>query len=127
MVRCIGLAKAADDERFAWDSYRRLIQMFGKTVLGIEGGHSTRRSTPVKKARGAVSDLDLDADGSAAGRGREYKGDRAHAGRPGVPRSDPREQLDLAINAVFDSWNLPRARLYRRREHIPDSLGTAVT
>ncbi len=120
----IGLTKAADDERFAWDSYRRLIQMFGKTVLGIDGGHFDEAFDAVKKARGAVSDLDLDACGSAAGRG-SYKGVvRTHAGRE-FPQ-DPREQLDLAINAVFESWNSSRAKLYRRREHIPDSLGTAV-
>ena len=120
----VGLTKAADDERFAWDSYRRLIQMFGKTVLGIDGGHFDEAFDAVKKARGTVSDLDLDAADLqqvvAA-----YKGVvRTQAGRE-FPQ-DPREQLDLAINAVFDSWNSSRARLYRRREHIPDSLGTAV-
>ena len=120
----IGLAKAADDERFAWDSYRRLIQMFGKTVLGIDGGHFDAAFDAVKKTRGAVSDLDLDA-ADLQQVVVAYKGVvRTQAGRE-FPQ-DPREQLDLAINAVFDSWNSPRARLYRRREHIPDSLGTAV-
>ncbi len=121
----IGLAKAADDERFAWDSYRRLIQMFGKTVLGIDGGHFDAAFDAVKKTRGAVSDLDLDA-ADLQQVVVAYKGVvRTQAGRE-FPQ-DPREQLDLAINAVFDSWNSPRARLYRRREHIPDSLGTAVS
>ncbi|MBL8926984.1 MAG: pyruvate, phosphate dikinase [Pseudonocardia sp.] len=120
----IGLAKTSNDERFAWDSYRRLIQMFGKTVLGIDGEHFDKVLEAAKAARGSKSDLDLstaDLQQIVA----SYKGVvREQVGRE-FPQ-DPREQLDLAINAVFHSWNSPRARLYRRREHIPDDLGTAV-
>ena len=120
----IGLAKAADDERFAWDSYRRLIQMFGKTVLGIDGEHFDAVFDAAKKARGTTSDLDLDAADLQQVVASYKDVVREQAGRE-FPQT-PREQLDLAINAVFHSWNSPRARLYRRREHIPDHLGTAV-
>src|SRR6185437_3320168 len=114
----------AGDERFAWDSYRRLIQMFGKTVLGIDGEHFEDAIDAAKKAKGAAGDLDLDAD-DLRGLVDTYKGIvREHAGRE-FPQ-EPREQMDLAINAVFDSWNAPRAILYRRQERIPADLGTAV-
>ena len=120
----IGLAKASDDERFAWDSYRRLIQMFGKTVLGIDGEHFDAVFDAAKKSRGTINDLDLDGSDLQQVVASYKNVVREQTGRE-FPQ-DPREQLDLAINAVFHSWNSPRARLYRRREHIADSLGTAV-
>jgi pyruvate,orthophosphate dikinase len=119
-----GLAKQAGSERFAWDSYRRLIQMFGKTVLGIEGSEFEHAIDAAKKAKGTSNDLDLDA-GDLQGLVETFKGIvRAHAGRD-FPQ-DPRDQMSLAVNAVFDSWNADRAILYRRQERIPADLGTAV-
>ncbi|HLK43915.1 MAG TPA: pyruvate, phosphate dikinase, partial [Thermoleophilia bacterium] len=119
-----GLAAVSGDERFAWDSYRRLIQMFGKTVLDIEGEHFEEALEAAKKAKGVTNDLGLDAD-DLRGLVETYKQVvRDHAGRE-FPQ-DPREQMDLAIRAVFDSWNTERAKLYRRQERIPHDLGTAV-
>jgi pyruvate, phosphate dikinase len=120
-----GLAKqAGGNERFAWDSYRRLIQMFGKTVLGIDGDLFEHALDERKRAKGTTSDLDLDADDMRA-LVDAFKGIvRERTGRE-FP-ADPREQMDLAIRAVFDSWNSPRAVLYRRQERIPADLGTAV-
>jgi pyruvate,orthophosphate dikinase len=119
-----GLARQAGNERFAWDSYRRLIQMFGKTVLGIEGEHFEDALDAAKEHKGTRSDLDLDA-ADLRGLVEEYKQIvEKHSGRD-FPQ-DPREQMDLAVRAVFDSWNAPRAILYRRQERIPADLGTAV-
>jgi pyruvate,orthophosphate dikinase len=119
-----GLAKQSGSERFAWDSYRRLIQMFGKTVLGVDGDSFEHAIDEAKQRRGTDSDLDLD-ENDLRQLVDTYKGlVREHAGRD-FP-TDPREQLDLAIRAVFDSWNAPRAILYRRQERIPADLGTAV-
>jgi len=119
-----GLAKQAGSERFAWDSYRRLIQMFGKTVLGIDGEEFEHAIDAAKKAKGTTNDLDLDAD-DLRGLVDTFKGIvRADTGRD-FPQ-EPREQMDLAVRAVFDSWNAPRAILYRRQERIPADLGTAV-
>src|SRR5215469_3151629 len=119
-----GLAKQAGSERFAWDSYRRLIQMFGKTVLDIEGGEFEHAIDAAKKAKGTTSDLDLDA-GDLRSLVETFKGIvRDHAGRD-FPQ-DPREQMSLAVTAVFNSWNADRAILYRRQERIPADLGTAV-
>jgi pyruvate,orthophosphate dikinase len=119
-----GLAKQAGSERFAWDSYRRLIQMFGKTVLDIEGEEFEHAIDAAKKAKGTTNDLDLDAS-DLRGLVDTFKGIvRDKTGRD-FPQ-DPREQMDLAVNAVFDSWNADRAILYRRQERIPADLGTAV-
>ncbi|NKZ05631.1 pyruvate, phosphate dikinase [Actinomadura latina] len=119
-----GLAAQAGDERFAWDSYRRLIQMFGKTVLDIDGDLFEDAIDEVKRARGSDHDADLVADDFKALVDR-FKGIvREQTGR-GFP-TDPREQMDLAVKAVFDSWNADRAILYRRQERIPVDLGTAV-
>ncbi|MGH8893696.1 MAG: pyruvate, phosphate dikinase, partial [Actinomycetes bacterium] len=119
-----GLAKQAGNERFAWDSYRRLIQMFGKTVLGIAGEHFEDALEAAKKAKDTDNDLDLD-ESDLRGIVDEFKNIvRQHAGRD-FP-TDPRDQMDLAVRAVFDSWNAPRAILYRRQERIPADLGTAV-
>jgi pyruvate, orthophosphate dikinase len=119
-----GLAKQSGSERFAWDAYRRLIQMFGKTVLGIDGDLFEHAMDEAKKAKGTANDLDLDAEDLRRLTDTYKDIVRQHAGRE-FP-SHPREQLDLAIRAVFESWNSPRAILYRRQERIPTDLGTAV-
>ena len=119
-----GLAKQSGSERFAWDSYRRLIQMFGKTVMGVDAEHFDEVFDEVKKVNDTDNDLDLD-EGHLRGIVERYKEVvREHTGRE-FP-TDPREQMDLAIQAVFDSWNSERAKLYRRQERIPADLGTAV-
>jgi pyruvate,orthophosphate dikinase len=119
-----GLSEASGDERFAWDSYRRLLQMYGKTVLGIEGEVFSRPLDEVKKAGGYRSDVELSV-ADLQGLVEQFKAlVREHSGED-FPQH-PREQLDQAIRAVFDSWNTDRARLYRRRERIPQDLGTAV-
>ncbi len=119
-----GLAKKAGSDRFAWDSYRRLIQMFGKTVLDIEGEKFEHALDAAKTAKGTKNDLDLDAE-DLKGIVTTYKQIvKDETGRD-FPQ-DPREQMDMAVNAVFDSWNADRAILYRRQERIPSDLGTAV-
>jgi len=119
-----GLIEASGDERFVWDSYRRLIQMFGKTVLGVDGEAFAHALDAAKSRKGVSSDVELDiADLQALVE--EFKAIvKDHSGRD-FPQ-DPRQQLDLATRAVFDSWNTERARIYRRRERIPHDLGTAV-
>jgi pyruvate,orthophosphate dikinase len=119
-----GLAALTRDERFAWDAYRRFVQMFGRIVLGVDGA-SFEEAFAAKKAQvGAQDDTELDA---AALRElvREFK-NIVHQ-KTGAPfPAEPRQQLDLAIRAVFRSWFGQRARDYRRFHHIPDDLGTAV-
>ncbi|MFB4304101.1 pyruvate, phosphate dikinase [Actinomadura sp. NTSP31] len=119
-----GLAAQAGDERFAWDSYRRLIQMFGKTVLDVDGDLFEDAIEDVKRARGTDDDADLAADDFKELVERFKAIVREQAGRE-FP-TDPREQMDLATEAVFESWNADRAILYRRQERIPVDLGTAV-
>ncbi|MFG3123093.1 pyruvate, phosphate dikinase [Streptomyces sp. NPDC048201] len=119
-----GLAKQAGDERFAWDSYRRLIQMFGKTVLGVDGELFEEALEKAKEAKGVQVDTELDAADLKKLVAAFKKTVKTEAGRD-FPQ-DPREQMDLAIHAVFDSWNTDRAKLYRRQERIPHDLGTAV-
>jgi pyruvate,orthophosphate dikinase len=118
-----GLA-AAGDERFAWDSYRRLLQMFGNTVLGVEHDVFSHALDALKQERGIQTDPELTAADLRQLVSTYKQLVEDHTGRP-FPQ-DPREQLDLAIRAVFESWNTDRARVYRRQEHIPDDLGTAV-
>ncbi|WP_314225023.1 pyruvate, phosphate dikinase [Streptomyces zaehneri] len=121
----LGLAKASGSDRFAWDSYRRLVQMFGSTVMGVDQALFDEAMTLLKETREAPDDLHLDAN-DLAWLVETYKRlIRDETGQE-FPQS-PAEQLRLAILAVFRSWNGERARLYRRREHIPDDLGTAVT
>ncbi|MGA7687635.1 MAG: pyruvate, phosphate dikinase [Jiangellales bacterium] len=119
-----GLVKATGNERFVWDSYRRLIHMFGDTVLGIDGELFEHVMDEEKAAKGTASDLDLDAQDLArlAARYKEIVAEQT--GQP-FP-DDPHTQVDLAIKAVFESWNTERAILYRRQERIPGDLGTAV-
>ncbi|MEU3222530.1 pyruvate, phosphate dikinase [Streptomyces sp. NPDC006976] len=120
----VGLADQAGDERFAWDSYRRLIQMFGKTVLGVDGDLFEEALEAAKEAKGVTVDVDLDAADLKKLVKQFKKIVTRDAGRD-FPQ-DAREQMDLAIKAVFDSWNTDRAKLYRRQERIPGDLGTAV-
>ncbi|MEU6518348.1 pyruvate, phosphate dikinase [Streptomyces sp. NPDC046978] len=119
-----GLAKQAGDERFAWDSYRRLIQMFGKTVLGVEGDLFEDALETAKHSKKVSVDTELEAADLKKLVTKFKKIVKTEAGRD-FPQ-DPREQMDLAIKAVFDSWNGDRAKLYRRQERIPHDLGTAV-
>jgi pyruvate,orthophosphate dikinase len=119
-----GLASQAGDERFAFDSYRRLIQMFGKTVLGIDGEHFEEAIEEAKRVKGVAGDLELDAEDLKQLVEVFKKVVQEQAGRA-FPQQ-PREQMDLAVRAVFDSWNTPRAVIYRRQERIPSNLGTAV-
>ena len=119
-----GLAKQAGNDRFAWDAYRRLIQMFGKTVLGIEGDAFEQVMEEAKQAKGTKNDLDLDASDLHKIVDRFKEIVREHTGHD-FPQ-EPREQMDMAVKAVFSSWNADRAILYRRQERIPADLGTAV-
>ncbi|WP_020116236.1 pyruvate, phosphate dikinase [Streptomyces canus] len=119
-----GLAQQAGDDRFAWDSYRRLIQMFGKTVLGVDGDLFEEALEKAKEAKKVSVDTDLEAADLKKLVTAFKKIVKKEAGRD-FPQ-DAREQMDLAIHAVFDSWNTDRAKLYRRQERIPGDLGTAV-
>jgi pyruvate, orthophosphate dikinase len=119
-----GLARQADSDRFAWDSYRRLIQMFGKTVLGIEAEPFDQAIEESKRARGSDDDLDLTTE-DLQGLVETFKEIVAKESGRDFPQ-DPKEQMDLAVRAVFSSWNAERAVLYRRQERIPADLGTAV-
>ncbi len=119
-----GLAKQSGNERFAWDAYRRLVQMFGKTVLGIDGDAFEDAIDEAKQAKGTTNDLDLDAGDLNQLTERFKEIVREHTGRD-FPQ-EPYEQMNLAIEAVFNSWNSGRAVLYRRQERIPADLGTAV-
>jgi len=119
-----GLAKSSQNERFAYDSYRRFIQMFSNVVLGVEHSKFEKLINEVKKAKGYTLDTDLTAE--------DWKGlvekfkelVLAETGKP-FPQ-DVMEQLKMAINAVFDSWNNQRAITYRKINKIPDDWGTAV-
>ncbi|MEI2774719.1 MAG: pyruvate, phosphate dikinase [Tetrasphaera sp.] len=118
------LARFAGDDRFAWDSYRRLIQMFGKTVLGIEGDLFADALDAQKAKAGVHTDPELSADDLKEVVAAYKKIVKDETGQD-FPQ-DPRTQLDMAIIAVFNSWNTERATIYRRRERIPEDLGTAV-
>ena len=119
-----GLARFSNNERFAWDSYRRLIQMFGKTVLDIDGDRFADALDAAKAAKGYTADTEMTADDLKELVTVYKEIVREETGRE-FPQT-PRAQLDLAVEAVFNSWNTDRARLYRRRERISDDLGTAV-
>ncbi len=120
----VGLARATGNERFANDSYRRLIQMYGEVVDGIDGHRFEQALTDLKKSRGASQDVDLSA-GDLAGLIDTYQAVYREETDRDFPQ-DPRDQLTRAVRAVFDSWDSPRAKVYRRTYDIPDELGTAV-
>ena len=131
-----GLIKQTGNPRFAWDSYRRFIQMFSNVVMGIDGDKFEKAITAAKEAKGVKQDTDLDAD-DLAELVATFKTIFAESVDPeeypelvvdGVVSfpQDPVEQLRLAIEAVFGSWNNPRATLYRQQNKIADDLGTAV-
>ena len=120
----LGLAAVSDNERFAWDSYRRLIQMFGKTVLDIDGDLFSDALDDLKAERGVKGDTELTAE-DLKGLVETFKGIVKEQTGEDFPQ-DPRTQMDMGIEAVFRSWNTERARIYRRRERIPHDLGTAV-
>ncbi len=115
-----GLTAKSGNERFAFDSYRRLVQMFGDVVLGVE--HSTFEKILESHKQGR-NDTDLSAE-ELKQIVKEYKEAIKEAGKE-FPES-PVEQLSLAIHAVFDSWNTKRAKVYRKLHKIPDDIGTAV-
>ncbi|MEU4539282.1 pyruvate, phosphate dikinase [Streptosporangium sp. NPDC023825] len=118
-----GLAKqAGGNERFAWDSYRRLIQMFGKTVQDIDGELFDNALEELKDGR---DDLELEAADFRRLVATYKEIVRARTGED-FP-ADPYLQMRMAVEAVFASWNAPRAVLYRRQERIPADLGTAVS
>ncbi|WP_019869086.1 pyruvate, phosphate dikinase [Salinispora oceanensis] len=119
-----GPDSTSDSDRFAWDSYRRLIQMFGKTVCDVPGEDFEHALDDAKRAKDSDLDLDLTADDLRALVGTYKEIFRRHTGRD-FPQ-EPREQLDLAIRAVFESWNAERAVIYRRQERLPAEAGTAV-
>jgi pyruvate,orthophosphate dikinase len=119
-----GLKRRTANGRFAYDSYRRFIQMFGSVVLEIPKAAFEHEFETVKKAKGVTLDTELD-EAALLGVVDAYKQVvRKHSGKP-FPQ-DPRAQLTMARNAVFRSWNNPRAKEYRRIYDIPDSIGTAV-
>ena len=120
----LGLAAVSGNERFAWDSYRRLIQMFGKTVLDIDGDLFSDALDGLKAERGVKGDTELTAE-DLKGLVDTFKGIVKEQTGKDFPQ-DPRTQMDMGIEAVFRSWNTERARIYRRRERIPHDLGTAV-
>ena len=120
-----GLAHRTDDERFARDSYRRFIQMFGEIVLGIDQEKFEDALDDLKRERGVEEDPDLSA-GDLEGLIDTYKRIVEEEAERPFPE-EPKEQLELAIRAVFDSWNNDRAASYRAEFGIPDDLGTAVT
>src|SRR5438093_8497501 len=119
-----GLAALTKDERFALDAYRRFIQMFGKTVKGIDGEKFEHALQEAKQRAAVKTDPELkpsDLRPLVARFLATYKEET----RSAFP-TDPIEQLREAIDAVFRSWNTDRAKTYRRMERIPDDLGTAV-
>ncbi len=120
-----GLIEASGSERFAWDSYRRLIQMFGKTVLGVEGELFAAALDDAKAAKGVELDTELEADDLVA-LVEHVQGDHPRARRAATSRSTRASSSTWRSRAVFNSWNTERARIYRRRERIPHDLGTAV-
>ncbi|MFN8186786.1 MAG: pyruvate, phosphate dikinase [Gaiellales bacterium] len=118
------LGRATGNPRFAFDAYRRLIQMYGEVVDGVEAHLFERELRRLRDERGARHDVDLAADDLAELCERFEAIYREGCGRD-FPR-EPRDQLMRAVLAVFDSWDTPRAQVYRRANEIPDDLGTAA-
>jgi pyruvate, orthophosphate dikinase len=119
-----GLGARTGNERFAQDSYRRLIQMYGEVVDGIDAGRFEEALAELKQRRGAKQDVDLSPDDleEVVATFKQLYEEETGASFPQVAR----EQLARAVRAVFDSWDNPRAQVYRRAHQIPDDLGTAV-
>ena len=120
----LGLAQKSGNPRFAWDSFRRFVNMFGDVVCGVDHEHFEAAMTTLKRERGAEKDTDLDADGLEELTRRYLKIFEEATGEP-FP-SDPMEQLRRSINAVFASWDNDRAVTYRRLNDIHGLKGTAV-
>lgn len=120
----LGLAKQSNDPRFAFDSYRRFIQMYGNVVLGLSGEHFEEALDDAKRSQGHTLDTELSVDDLMA-LIKRYKEIISTAQNEPFPQ-DPQEQLWGAISAVFGSWNNKRANDYRRINNIPDIWGTAV-
>jgi len=119
-----GLASSTGNPRFAFDSYRRLIQMYGEVVTGVDAHRFEQALTDLKAERGVQQDVELDANDL-----RELVGtyQQIYEDETGTPfPQDARDQLGRAVRAVFESWDTPRAQVYRRAHRIPDDLGTAV-
>jgi pyruvate,orthophosphate dikinase len=119
-----GLAARTGNGRFAFDSYRRLIQMFGEVVEGIDGHRFESALASLKQNRGAQHDTDLSADDLRELVETFQEIYREETGAEFA--TDARAQLLRAVRAVFESWDTPRAQVYRRAHDIPDDLGTAV-
>ena len=119
-----GLINQTGNPRFAWDAYRRLVQMYGKTVLNIEGHRFAAELERAKRDQSVKNDHELSVETLRSLVTTFKEIIKAESGKE-FPQ-DPREQMDNSIHAVFDSWNTERAKFYRRRERIPDDLGTAV-
>ncbi len=119
-----GLIKQTNNPRFAWDAYRRLIQMYGKTVLEIDGHKFATELENAKSKQGVKNDHELTAE-TLSGLVATFKKIIITESGSEFPQ-DPRVQMDNSMQAVFHSWNTDRAKLYRRRERIADDLGTAV-
>ena len=119
-----GLARATGNEHFAYDSYRRLIQMYGEVVAGIDGRRFEEALSALKESRGAAVDTDLSA-GDLRALVAEFERIYLDELGEGFPQ-DARVQLRTAVEAVFRSWQNPRAKVYRQLNEIPDSIGTAV-
>src|SRR4051794_7549864 len=119
-----GLACATGNRRFAFDAYRRLIQMYGDVVAGVDGHRFEEAIAELKEQRGVFQDVELGADDleELIGQFKQIYREGADADFP----QDARVQLEAAVRAVFDSWDTPRAQVYRRANGIPDDLGTAV-
>ena len=119
-----GLAKLTDDRRFALDSYRRFIQMFGNVVLNISKEKFEKQLSAVKQEKNVKLDTELKSEDWTEVIRRFKDVVRQETGKD-FPQ-DPQVQLDMARDAVFQSWNNDRARYYRKQNRIPDDLGTAV-
>jgi pyruvate, orthophosphate dikinase len=119
-----GLARATENGRFAYDAYRRLIQMYGDVVAGVDAHRFEEALSNLKRDKRVVQDVELDAESL-----RDLIERFKQLYRQGAGHDFPQgaeEQLAAAVRAVFDSWDTPRAQVYRRANDIPDDLGTAV-
>ncbi len=119
-----GLAKLTNNPRFAYDSYRRFVQMFSDVVMELPKSEFEKIIDEMKEAKGVTQDVDLDADDMKALVEKFKSLYKAHQGKD-FPQ-DPKEQLIEAVRAVFRSWDNPRANVYRRMNEIPYDWGTAV-